>query len=260
MKILVLRFDAPMMSFGATKVDAYGPTDMFPRRSMVTGLFGNALGWDRTDDDPHTRLQDRLRIASRCDRNGSSMRDFQTVDLSQPFLKNGWTTRGELEGRSGAGKTKNGTHIRHRYYRVDSVYTVVVTLVPANQSPTLEDLADALQEPARPLFLGRACCLPAAPIFRGFAEAPGLRVALASIPRIPRRPGSEQAGEDRPLMARWPEDDPGAGQDEEALKGTKHPITEDRDWCMDVCVGRSWVIDGTVDPPRSTAGAMEVRS
>ena len=41
---LLLRLDAPLMSFGAPMVDSNGVIQEFPALSMLTGLLGNALG------------------------------------------------------------------------------------------------------------------------------------------------------------------------------------------------------------------------
>ena len=45
MKALILRFDAPMVSFGGVTVDQHGFTDSYPGQAMLTGLIANALGW-----------------------------------------------------------------------------------------------------------------------------------------------------------------------------------------------------------------------
>ena len=63
---------------------------------MLTGLLANALGWDHRDADSLERLQDRLRFASRLDRAGHPLVDYQTVDLGQDWMRPenaGWTTR-----------------------------------------------------------------------------------------------------------------------------------------------------------------------
>ena len=98
MEILLVRLEALMMSFGAPMVDSRGVIQPYPGLSMLTGLFGNALGLHHRDTDALERLQKRLRYAVRCDRKGTKVRDFQTVDLGQGFLLDdrAWTTRGQL--------------------------------------------------------------------------------------------------------------------------------------------------------------------
>ena len=59
---------------------------------------------------------------------------------------------------------------------------VALYLDPPENVPTLADLAAALVEPARPLFLGRKPCLPAGWLCAGIVTAGGLVGALASLP------------------------------------------------------------------------------
>lgn len=186
MEVLLLELDAPLMSFGGVMVDARGDTQDFPALSMLTGLLANALGYRHGDTGRLERLQERLRYAVREDRRGRRLRDFQTLDLGQDFLRQGWTTRGAPERRSG-GTAKTGTHIRERWYLAGALYLVAVTLEPAAEEPTLEDLEEALRQPARPLFLGRKSCLPARPLVGPGAarrKAGSLYEALCSAPPV----------------------------------------------------------------------------
>lgn len=175
---LLLRLEAPLMAFGGPKVDALGVTRDFPGQSQIAGLFGNALGYDHGDADALEALQSRLRFACLLARPGERFRDYQTVDLGQPHLSGtGWTTRGRLESRAGA--SSDGTHIRQRWYLADALVLVALTLEPPDVEPSLVTLADALDHPARPLFIGRKPCLPAAPMRLGpIATAAGPEEAL----------------------------------------------------------------------------------
>jgi len=161
MEIIVLRFDAPLMSFGGPIVDNYGFTQNFPAASMLAGLIANSLGLDHKESDSIQRIQERLRFAARLDRTGTPIVDYQTVDLGQEFMcDTGWTTRGERERRKGGGAGQM-THIRYRYYLAGAISTVVLTLNPADEEPSLGVIYEALREPVRPLFIGRKNCLPA---------------------------------------------------------------------------------------------------
>lgn len=238
---LILRLDAPLMSFGGTTVDRHGFTDRFPRRSMLTGLLANALGFDHRDSTDTQALQDRVQFAVRCDRAGRRLTDFQTVDLGQSFLRQGWTTRGAPEGR--AGSVSDGTHIRLRHYLADAVYTIALTLDPEDQSPTLIDLGMALREPERPLFLGRKSCLPASPVFLEMVEADSLRALLETYPMLP-----SHRTESNVLEARWPF---------ETGEGKVVYTTDERDWANQIHTGRSAWREGTMrPPPYMTMGAM----
>jgi CRISPR system Cascade subunit CasD len=177
---LLLRLEAPLMAFGAVAVDAHGPVDDIPAPSLLTGLIANALGWNRTEVARHQRLQDRLRHAVRRDREGERVPDFQTAELRHD--DRGWTTFGAPEGRAGGVGTYAGKHIRRRWYDVDAAVTIALRLEPAEEPPTLAEIAAALDRPARPLFLGRKPCLPAGRLVIGFAEADCCAAALAAAP------------------------------------------------------------------------------
>lgn len=161
-RFLILTLEAPLMAFGGEIVDAFGVVRDFPGGSNLTGLLANALGWTRGQRAAHQRLQDRLVFAVRLDRRGHEFRDFQTAKLEAG--DRGWTTHGTFEGRAGGAATYESPHIRHRDMVADAALTVAVALAPADEAPTLDDLAAALDTPARPLFLGRKPCLPARPL------------------------------------------------------------------------------------------------
>lgn len=166
---LLLRLEAPLMAFGAPAVDQLRPMQRWPAVSMLTGLLGNALGWRRQDAALLDRLQARLRWAARLDREGVPLTEFQTAQLGKD--DQGWTTRGRPEGRDGGADSYKSPHLRWRDHRADASVLIAVALAPADEPPTLDHLALALQRPARPLFIGRKACLPATPIFAGWRDA-----------------------------------------------------------------------------------------
>jgi CRISPR system Cascade subunit CasD len=240
MRMLLLRFDAPLISFGAPIVDQNGVVQTFPALSMLTGLLANALGWDHREGEKLGALQERIRYAARVDRRGEPLIEYQTVDLGQAFMlpeQAGWTTRGRITSRGG------DTHQRYRHYRTDSIHTVSLRLLGEDR-PTLDEVAAALAEPARPLFLGRKCCLPASPVLLDVVEAESLLAALASSPRPVRAdPG--------PLPSSWWE-----GEDASAALGASRvvAVTDERDWRNQVHTGRRLMREGRVDPPEARRG------
>ncbi|TSE20597.1 CRISPR system Cascade subunit CasD [Tepidimonas alkaliphilus] len=221
MDVLLLRFDAPLMSFGAVVVDQRHPLWRFPGSAMLAGLIGNALGWDHRDTERLQTLQDRLRFAARWDAAPELLTDYQTVDLGQDFLmETGWTTRGRREDRKG-GTAATGTHIRYRDHWANGVATVALAL-DGTGDPSLGNVEQALRYPARPLFIGRKPCLPAAPILVGRRQATGVKDALAREPLAsigPRR---------RPqrVEALWPLDEGAGVQTEERY--------DQRDWANNI--------------------------
>jgi CRISPR system Cascade subunit CasD len=204
MKILVLRFDAPLISLGAPIIDNYNKIQEFPALSMLTGLLGNALGYDHSEYEKLNELQNRITFASRQEIAGQRIVDYQSVDLSQNFMnmsEMGWTTRHKHDKREG-GPSSKGTHIRYRHYLADSIITVFLSLVPEDSEPEIEDLRNALKTPARPMFIGRKCCIPSTPILVNEIEQEDLIQALTNYPLFNRKTLDEYT-EKKTVFAQW---------------------------------------------------------
>lgn len=211
---LLLRLQAPLIAFGGETIDNYGVIRDFPALSMVTGLMANALGWDRGDDTLHNRLQERMVLGARLDADGERLVDFQTAQLQAN--DQGWTTRGVAEERAGGAGTYAGPHLRYRHYHADMNVLVALRLQPAEEVPTLDDLAAALDKPARPLFVGRKNCLPTDRFMAGWVEADNILGALQlAEPALQHN-----------VRAQWPD---GEG---------RLPAQQDR--ALDVCDERNW--------------------
>lgn len=241
---LVLRLDAPLMSFGGVMVDQRGFTDPQPGASMIAGLLANALGYEHRQAERLQRLQERLRMAVRCDRRGTEMVDYQTADLGQDFMRRTWTTRG-VPAERGGGTASTGTHIRYRHGWADAVLTVVLELAPADEAPPLEDLARALEAPERPLFLGRKHCLPARPLLEGRVEAASLYEAL-TLAALDERADPETDA----FSAWWPTE----GEPKPAEGGREIRVSDRRDWRNQVHVGRRPIWHGTIRREEVTSG------
>lgn len=232
--LLVLRLEAPLMAFGGPMIDKHGVVSDFPAASMLAGLLGNALGLSHGDHEALARIQDRLRFAVRLDRPGDHIVDYQTVDLGQPFLVGtGWTTRGMIEERGG-GSAKEGTHIRFRHYRADALVWVALALSPPDIDPNLDRIESALREPARPLFLGRKCCVPSEPILHGRTQATTLLDAIRAIPL------SSISADRSTVSAQWPSDE------EEIPSSRLVPIADERDWANQIHTGERIVRRGEI--------------
>jgi len=184
-RILILKLEAPLVAFGDIMVDSIGPVSDLPSASMLTGLIANALGWRREERAALQRLQDRLAHAARLDRRAGRFTEFQTAKLEK--ADQGWTTRGRPEGRAGGDGSYLGPHLRYRDHDADVCIHVALTLEPVDDAPTLEAIAAAFDEPARPVFIGRKPCLPADRINCGIVEAATLLDALTTRPLEPSR-------------------------------------------------------------------------
>ena len=241
MRHLVLSLEAPLMAFGGETIDNYGVIRWFPSASMLTGLLANALGWRRVERERHQRLQDRLVFAARIDREpatGARLTDFQTAQLSSS--DQGWTTRGAPEGRAGGPATYDAPHLRYRDYLADMRVSVALRLEPADETPKLDDLATALQEPARPLFIGRKPCLPAGSLFRGFIQGDTALEALLAIPLA-----ADVAHLDA-IRALWPDGEGGV----EITPSRSYMLTDQRNWLSGLHGGGRLVCEGAIEHGR----------
>lgn len=194
---LHLRLASPLMAFGGVTIDHVGVTREFPSASALTGLLGNALGWERHQGAEHQALQDRLVFAALSVLPAGALpwviTDNQNARLYEE--EPAWTILGAPERRNKgstysnpADKTQLGnqagrkwmTHRRRRDYLADHETRVVLRL-EAGQGPSLDDLAQALDRPARPLFIGRKPCIPSGRLFRGWVTADNAHQALQSL-------------------------------------------------------------------------------
>ena len=240
MRHLILNLESPLMAFGGETIDNYGVIRPFPAASMLTGLLANALGWRRIERESHQRLQDRLVIAARIDREpagGLSIQDFQTAQLAAN--DRGWTTRGEPEKRAGGANTYKAPHLRYRDYYADMRVTVALRLEPDEDEPTLNGLADALREPKRPLFIGRKPCLPSRPLFGCFSDGDTALDALLKTPLAE----ADEAPESVRLL--WPSND-GQADTADVTINRSYMLTDQRNWVSGLHGGGRAVTDGTI--------------
>jgi len=208
---LLMRLSSPLIAFGGETIDNYGVIRDFPALSMVTGLVANALGWDRAGDVRHNRLQARLKVGSRLEAEGTPLTDFQTAQLGA--ADRGWTTWGRVEKRRGDPPGYESPHLRYRDYHADRTALLALRLDPADEAPTLEHIAAALDRPLRPLFIGRKPCLPTGRLMAGWVDADTVLQAL----QLAASPAAD-------ARLQWPE---GEGR----LEG---------DRVLDVCDERNW--------------------
>jgi len=215
-RYLVLRLASPLIAFGGEAIDNLGVIRDFPALSMLTGLIANALGWDRSEAERHNRLQQRLRMGCVLAPGGQRVQDFQTAQLGKDDKV--WTTWGVPEERAGGAGTYAGPHLRYRDYHADLRAWVAVALHPAQEAPTLDDIAAALDQPVRPLFIGRKPCLPVGRLVDGWHTAADLRSALQAI--VTEKSAAPTTG----WRAQWPD---GEGEQPGAR-------------LLDICDERNW--------------------
>lgn len=154
MSTLLLRFAAPMQSWGVSSKFNRRMTNGEPSRSGVIGLLAAALGRER-----HESLApfQSLKFGVRIDQPGTIQRDFHMA-----------------HGKVGSKDTPWRTY---RYYVEDAVFLAALE----GEAGFLGALENALQNPVFPLFLGRRSCPPTGPLVLGIREK-NLRQALQEEP------------------------------------------------------------------------------
>lgn len=246
---LLLRLDAPLMSFGGDTVDNFGVVRDHPAQSMITGLIGNALGYERYESAALAKLQQRLVMGSLRLQEGKRIQDFQTAQLDGG--DRGWTTSGRFEGRRGGADTYKSPHIRYRDADANAVVLVVLRLENTAEAPTLDDIKAAFDRPERPLFIGRKPFLPSTPLAVGWISAPNIATALElAITQITadNPPAAGNAPIDPKAVgltltvpsfrAQWP-----ANEGERGNQRAQQ-LTDERDWIAGVHTGRRAVVQG----------------
>jgi CRISPR system Cascade subunit CasD len=159
---LFLRLEGPMQSWGERAHWSVRDTAPEPTKSGVVGLLACALGLNSDDDLRH--LSQQIQIGVRCDRPGEPLTDYHTV----------------VDGVMLEGKVRSSTVLSWRHYLCDASF-----LVAAQAAPDLiARLAEAVQNPHWPIFLGRKSCPPSRTPFVGVGDYASLEAALEALPLL----------------------------------------------------------------------------
>ena len=158
---LFLRLEGPLQAWGERARWSVRDTTTEPTKSGVVGMLGCALGL--VEDDDLAELSRTLRMGVRCDKEGVFLTDFHTV------------VGGVL---SAEGKVKSDTSLSWRSYLCDASFLVALRGAPE----LIAHLAQSVQQPCWPVFLGRRSCVPALPVFEGAGDFPDLLSALQAHP------------------------------------------------------------------------------
>jgi CRISPR system Cascade subunit CasD len=150
----------------------------WPGRSAVLGLVAAALGIRRDGD---FAAVDALRMAVAVFDAGRPLRDYHTVQTVPTALAR--RPQARPAALALAGKDANTT-ITLRDYRTDALFGVAMT------GPGLPALAQALERPVFPLYLGRKSCPLSAPLAPQLVQADSPEAAMAALQLPPWRAGS----------------------------------------------------------------------
>ncbi|MDP1559595.1 MAG: type I-E CRISPR-associated protein Cas5/CasD [Nitrosomonas sp.] len=176
---LLLWLEAPLQSWGSDSKFGRRDTQTFPTKSGVLGLICSALG---AGGEQHALLaefavlsQTAISYVRSKQTREPLLRDFHMVgsgyDDQDPWLN--LLIPKTSEGKKAVG---GGTKMTYRYYLQDAVFAVVLE-VPADKA---EIIAQALQNPAWDVYLGRKNCVPTDFIYRGIFDNDAAALEQAS--------------------------------------------------------------------------------
>jgi len=179
MQFLTLRFKGPLMALQGPRIDGDPQGLPIPTPSLATGLIGAALGISRAEPERLQAIQDAMALACVVHEPGIEIIDYQIADLSKPHMTGPmWSSGISVIAREGS--QIGGLRQQWRPYLADADMTVVIGFAPS--APVqVEDVLKALQEPARPLFLGRTSCPPEVPLAGEIIEAENLASAANAV-------------------------------------------------------------------------------
>lgn len=169
---LFLQLEGPLQSWGERARWSVRDSAPEPTKSGVVGLLACALGLSADDD--LRALAKQVRLGVRCDKSGTPLVDYHTVG-------GGYETPALLtaEGKPKKSSGKPHTEQTWRHYLCDASFLVAVQ---ADDPVLIARLAEAVQSPHWPIFLGRKSCPLSRPPFVGVGDYRALEEALQSLP------------------------------------------------------------------------------
>jgi CRISPR system Cascade subunit CasD len=165
---LFLRLEGPLQAWGERARWAVRDTAPEPTKSGVVGLLACALGL--RDDADLRNLSQQIRLGVRCDAPGMLLIDYHTVS--------GGVMSAQGKIKKNANTKEPETVVSWRHYLADASFLAAVQAAPG----TIARLAEAVQSPHWPLYLGRKSCVPSRSVFEGVGDYPSLDAALADWP------------------------------------------------------------------------------
>jgi CRISPR system Cascade subunit CasD len=165
---LFLRMEGPLQSWGERAQWSVRDTASEPTKSGVVGLLGCALGLK--EDAGLRQLSQQIKVGVRCDQPGVLLVDYHTVV--------GGVLSAEGKVKINAKTLLPETVVSWRHYLCDASFLVAIQAQPQ----IIASLAEVVQNPHWPFYLGRKSCPPARPVYGGVGDYPTLEAALSSQP------------------------------------------------------------------------------
>ena len=148
MRLILLRLEGPLQSWGEHSKWDDRDTARFPTKSGIIGLIACCAGYARGDERIE-ELHRSLQISVRGDNMGKLDVDFHTVKSDRMMKADG--------------SIKNHTIISHRQYLENASFLAAIS---SDNNKLLDRIAEVLQNPVWTPYLGRKSCVPTVPVFQ----------------------------------------------------------------------------------------------
>src|SRR5438876_4748048 len=103
MIFLTIRLRAPLMALQGPRIDGEPQSLPIPTPSLLTGLFGAALGYTRRDHVKLQALQDNMQVGVVVHCAGVEVSDYQIADLAKPHMRGPmWSSGTSVAKREGS--------------------------------------------------------------------------------------------------------------------------------------------------------------
>jgi CRISPR system Cascade subunit CasD len=162
---LFLRLEGPLQAWGERARWCVRDTAPQPTKSGLVGLLACALGWN--SDEELRGLSRQVRLGVRCDRPGLPLVDYHTV----------------AGGRQSA--EDQVSVVAQCTYLCDASF---LAAIQASDPGLIARLAEAVQAPRWPIYLGRRSCPPSRALFAGTGDYVSLHEALEAQPMLSAAP------------------------------------------------------------------------
>lgn len=154
-RYLVLKLQGVMQAWGGHTYEDLRHTELIPTRSGILGLLAGSLGIDRKNVGQQKALAASVLMAVRTDTPSKRITDFHTV----------------MGARKVDGKPNKNPVVSRREYLCDAHFTVLLQEKANDTAFTVDNLAEAVQNPIYTTFLGRRSCAITRPIYEEILES-----------------------------------------------------------------------------------------
>lgn len=162
-KYLVLGMEGDFQAYGTDSKYYIRDTDMHPSKSAVIGMILSSTGKFTPDMEFLGSLtKGYMEVEAYRDPWFRVMTDFHMMGSGHDTSE--WDKQFQL---TAIGKTLSPTKMSWRKYLTGVRFKVVLEL----PEEIIPEVVDGLRDPVHGPFLGRKCCIPSAPVFRGVASS-----------------------------------------------------------------------------------------